>query len=226
MNRYNMFYQVHKALRAMLYTTAITLQQTDFFNEEEANASIKMVQETVGLFDEHAHTEDHFVLSAIEIYEPSAAALFEEEHVQDHVLSNQLRSLLNIFRHTETEAAIIQAGGAVRLAFTEFMVFNLQHMAKEESKLNHLLWKHFTDEQLKGITQTIITGLPPEKMIRFSAWMMKGLSNHEIINWLKEIKNNAPEFVFNSMLSLAEKELPAARWNQVQGNITEGAMLA
>lgn len=226
MNRYNIFYQVHKGLRVLLYTTATTLQQTDFYNEEEANASMKLVAETVDLFDEHAHTEDHFVLPAIEMHEPTAAAMFEEEHVQDHVLSNQLRSLLNIFRHSGSEAETLQTGGAIRIAFTEFMIFNLQHMAKEESKLNNLLWKHFTDEQLKGITQTIITNIPPDKMMIFSAWMMKGLSNNEIINWLKEIKNNAPEFVFNAMLNLAEKELTAARWNNVQASITEGAMLA
>jgi len=226
MNRYNMFYQVHKGLRAMLYTTAITLQQTDFNNEEASGTSMKMVDEVVDLFDEHAHTEDHFVLAAIEAFEPSAAALFEEEHVQDHELSNRLRSLLFIFRNSNIEEDLYHTGGAIRLAFTEFMVFNLQHMAKEESKLNQLLWKHFSDDQLKSITQSIITNLNPEKMARFSVWMMRGLSNNEIISWLKEIKNNAPEFVFNSMISLAEKELTEERWNNVQGCITEGAMLA
>jgi hypothetical protein len=221
-----MFYQVHKGLRAMLYATAGTLQQTDFLNEEEATTAMKMVEEAVYLFDEHAHTEDHFILTAIEKYEPSAAALFEEEHVLDLELSNRLRALLSIFRHSEAEEAVIQTGGAIRLAFTEFMVFNLQHMAKEESKLNGLLWKYFTDDELKGITQSIIANIPPENMARFSTWMMRGLSNNEIISWLKEIKNNAPEFVFNSMLCLAEKELTQSRWTLVQGSITEGAMLA
>ena len=56
--------------------------------------------------------------------------------------------------------------------------------------------------------------------------MMRGLSCTEIINWLKEVKNNAPDFVFNGMLRLAEKELTSNRWNTVQEGITEGAMLA
>ena len=35
MNRYNIFYQVHKGLRELLYNTASRLQQTDFTNAEE-----------------------------------------------------------------------------------------------------------------------------------------------------------------------------------------------
>ena len=38
MKRYNLFYQIHKGLRTMLYETAIGLQQTDFCNEEETDA--------------------------------------------------------------------------------------------------------------------------------------------------------------------------------------------
>ncbi len=226
MNRYNMFYQVHKGLRAMLYNTACTLQQTDFFNEAEADAAIAMVEEVAELFDEHAHTEDHFVLEALQEKEPAVSALFEQEHVQDHELSNRLRSLLQIFKHADTAEHLTHAGGAIRIAFTEFLVFNLQHMAKEEAALNEILWKHFTDQQLQEITRSIVTNIPPAQMARFSKWMMAALSNTEISDWLKEVKNNAPSFVFENMLALAEQEISVARWNTIRETMTEGAMLA
>ncbi len=226
MNRYNIFYQIHKGLREMLYNTASLLQQTDFTDKDEATTVLNQVEETLFLFDKHAHTEDHFILPAITRHEPSTAALFEEEHIQDHNLGNRMRSLLLIFHSCEIEQEQVIAAGAIRIAFIDFMIFNLQHMAKEETTLNELLWKHYTDDALKNITQQIIAQIPPDTMNQYSTWMIKAQNNTEITNWLKEIKNNAPDFIFNHMIDLAEKVLPAKRWMQVQENMTEGALLA
>jgi hypothetical protein len=226
MNRYNIFHPIHKGLREILYNTASLLQQTDFCHEEEAVIAVNQVHDVMFLFDKHAHTEDNFILPAIETFEPTVATLFEEEHIQDHELSNRMRTLLHIFSHCTLPTEQQNAASAIRYAFTEFMIFNLQHMAKEETKLNALLWEYFSDDHLKNITQQIVAQVPPDAMAKYSQWMMKAMNNPEITGWLKEIKNSTPEFVFNSMMELAEKELPAGRWHTIRENMTEGAMLA
>ncbi len=225
MKRYNIFYQVHKGLRELLYQTASRLQQTDFIQQEEADEILAQINEVLDLFDKHAHTEDNFVLSAIEEKEPAVANMFEAEHVMDHALANRLRSLVNMFHHTVSTDERNELASAIRFSYIEFMVFNLNHMGKEESELNLLLWKHFSDETLHGITQQILSHLSPDAMLRFSRWMLRGLSNTEIIAWLKQVKNSAPDAAFNGMLQMAEKELPVQRWSLVQEGITEGAML-
>jgi len=136
-----------------------------------------------------------------------------------------MRALLNMFHHAVSSEEKNEMGSAIRLAFSEFLVFNLQHMAKEELVLNNLLWKYYSDEEMHGITQKIIAHIPQEKAHKYNTWMMRGLSNNEIILWLKNIKNEAPEFVFNNMLKLAEKELPARRWSAVQKENTEAVLL-
>lgn len=226
MQRYNLFYMIHKGLREMLYTTASHLQKIDFTEAEETEPVLAQVQQVLRLFDKHANTEDDFVLTAIEAYEPSVVTLFEEEHIQDHELSNKLRSLLAMFQELTTDDEKTELGSAIRLSFTEFLVFNLKHMAKEETVLNNLLWRYYSDEDLHGITQQIISQIPPEKMQEYSTWMMRALSNNEIKSWLKGIKNNAPEFVFTGMLSIAENELPENRLHTILSGISEGAMLA
>ena len=40
MSRFNIFNQIHKALRAMLYDTSLTLQQTYFGDAEEAETAL------------------------------------------------------------------------------------------------------------------------------------------------------------------------------------------
>jgi len=226
MNRYNIFYQVHKGLRALLYETALLLQHTDFTSSEEAEQAIEQLQTVVQLFNEHAHTEDTMVFDAIRQQEPALVNAFEQEHVEDHELGCRLNGVILSYTHAVSSADRFDIGQSITKAFTEFMIFNLNHMAKEEDIINKALWKHYADAELNGITQKIIGSIPPEKMMKFSNWMMRGLSNNEIIAWLKEIKNNAPDPVFQSMLAMASNQLNSNRWLQVQEALTEGAMVA
>lgn len=84
MNRYDIFNNIHKALRAMLYETALCLQQTDFNNEDETDTSLTQLNTVIDLFDKHAHTEDSIVFEAIKNKEPLLVHIFEKEHEEDH----------------------------------------------------------------------------------------------------------------------------------------------
>lgn len=226
MKRYNIFYQIHKGLRAMLYDSAQLLQTTDFANDDQAQAAITRVREVIVLFEKHAYSEDNFILAAIETYDGSVASLFIEEHIRDHELGNNLITLVRMFGNLDDGAAKQELGSALRLAFTEFLVFNLEHMAKEEKELNQKLWKYFSDEQLHAITGQIIAAVPQDLMQIYNTWMMRGLSNDEIVQWLLQVKLGAPEFIFNGLLQLAERELHRERFEAVAEALTEGAMIA
>ena len=219
--RYNTFYQVHKALRAMLYETASELQRTDFDNEEEVTSLLANITTVVDVFDKHAYNEDHFVFPAVEQYEPSVVDSFGQEHVKDHELSTQLRTLINIYGSLKADEERIQLGSALRKAFVDFLAFNLVHMAKEEDIINNLLWRYYTDEQIRVIEKQIIAIQAPESTAVVWRWMLRGLSNTEIINWLKAVEKNAPEFAFHNLVTTAEKELPRDRFQHVVGELGE-----
>ncbi len=225
MNRYNIFYPVHKGLRALLYETALQIQQTDFANTEEAEQSLAQLEIVLQLFDKHAHSEDTLVFSAIEQYEPSVADIFEKEHEKDHALGERLKEFSAAFSNAGTEDGKIILGKKINQAFIDFMVFNLEHMAKEEDIINTALWRYYTDAELQGITQKIAAAIPPSLMALYSQWMMRGLSNNEITGWLKQVKNTAPDFVFQSLIKTAEDELSIQRLQMVQEALTEGAMV-
>jgi hypothetical protein len=93
------------------------------------------------------------------------------------------------------------------------MIFKPDQMAKEEDIINKVLWRYYTDAELRGITQRIIDGLSPEILVQYNKWMIRGLSNTEIIDWLKVLKNNAPDFVFKSVMQTPEEELPTILFN-------------
>lgn len=226
MQRYNIFHQVHKGLKALLYDTALKVQHTDFWNTEEAEDTIERINEVVSLFERHAHTEDTYVFPAVEKYEPSVADAFEQEHVKDHFLGQLLSESLALYKNAGIITEKAEVSWQIQSAFTKFMVFNIEHMAKEEEVINPILWRYHSDAEIMTITQQIVANIPPDHMVQFSKWMIRGLNNAEISGWLKGIEKNAPEPVFQALFATAEKELPAIRFRQVLESLTEGAMLA
>lgn len=225
MQRYNIFNLKHKGLRAMLFETAMDIQHTSFEDKEATEETIKKTEAVLHAFHDHAAHEDKFVLPAILKYDADLVHEFESEHGIDELLTQNINSLITTLRNASDKEAAAAAGYALTMAFNEFIAFNLYHMNKEESKINKTLWDYYTDAELVHITQMIIAGIPPQVMAEEGRWMMKGISNTEIINWLRSIKNSAPDHVFKSFFIIAETVLPQERLNVVQEALMEGAMV-
>lgn len=221
MNRYNSFYFIHKALRAMLYHTALTLQKTDFADNAQTADALANVNNVLFAFDRHAHHEDNFIIPAVAACEPELAASFEQEHEEDHRLAGYLKNLLNIFDNTYFAEEKSICGSAIIKSFTEFLVFNLEHMAKEEMLLNQALWKHYTDEQIMEKHRQLLATIPPAEMQSSAKWIMRAISTADAVNWLKQVKATAPEFVFSNLLYTAQEELTELQFAIVQEGIEE-----
>jgi hypothetical protein len=224
--RFNIFNQIHKALRALLYDTALTLQQTNFVNPDESELALAKIDLVLEIFDKHANHEDHFVLPAIRQFEPSLIDAFEQEHTEDHALAQDLRALLIDYTKEKSLEGKLGAGVIILHSFIAFMTFNLEHMAKEEAVLNTRLWRYYTDAEIIALNQKIVAAIPPAEMQQTSAWMMKGMNNMEITIWLKTVQKNAPEVVFSTLFAIAERELPYQRFRKILEDLTEGAMVA
>lgn len=213
-NRYNVFNQIHKGLRALLYDTALCIQQTDF-SKDDASETINKISLVVDLFDEHAHHEDTYILPLVAAHDTAMVDDFEKDHEIDHKLSDALREQVNEWTKAATMSERIAIGQSLFFSFNEFVAFNLYHMNKEENQLLYSLWKHNSDETLLQAQQAIIASINPEILMIESRWMMRSLNNDEIIKWLTGIKIGAPEEVYNIYLKMAEEELPANRYQSV-----------
>ncbi|WP_181369505.1 hemerythrin domain-containing protein [Flavobacterium album] len=213
--RYNVFNNIHKGLRGMLFHLQITIQQTDF-THPEAGAVIAEMEKALRYFDEHADHEDRFILANIAALEPSIVQELENDHVIDHNLSEALRGSITQWKNAVTDNEKEMAGKQLFFAMNEFIAFNLYHMNKEENQLLLLLWKHFTDEEIHSMEQQIIAAIDPEVLMAESRWMMRSLSVPEISGWLEGIRMGAPEAVYQMYLGMAREELSAERMAQVE----------
>lgn len=215
-NRYNTFNQVHKGLRALLYDTAMKLQQTDLSNSDKAISAIEQVRETLYLFESHANGEDYYFNEPLEKSKPEVAQLFQKEHEEDHRLGNVISHLLESWAQAETHDARREAGKLLFYSFNEFIAFNLYHMNKEEIELNAALWVQYSDDEIRAIEQTLVQNIPPAKMEAYGKWMIRGLNDVEIAKWLGEVRDLAPAPVFTLLDQIAKTELPPSRYDDIQ----------
>jgi hypothetical protein len=111
-------------------------------------------------------------------------------------------------------------------AYMQFMMFHLNLMAGEETEINHLLWYQFNDTKLVSIEQQILATLSPAEMFIYSKWMVKGLSDAELVEWLAQLKKAVRSLVFNSVMNHIQAQLSPESWYQVKDSIGEGAMAA
>jgi hypothetical protein len=216
MQRFNAFNMIHKALRNMMYDTALTLQQTNFAEESEAAIAIEKIETVVHTFEGHAYHEDTLVLPVVQKYDATLVKSFENEHEKDMALGNMLKNLINIYHYATLEEEKVNAGSALSKSFVDFMVFNLEHMRKEEILINAVLWKNYTDEQILDLSKQIAAAASPEEMGLVSQWMIRSINNNEAINWLLGLKVVAPAFVLQSILTTAEKSLPVERFEKIK----------
>lgn len=224
MQRINIFNQIHKGLRAALYDASISLQQADFTVESEAEAALDKIREVVMLFDEHARKEDHFVLPAIIPFEPSVADAFEQEHQTDLMLSARLNASVASFKGLMKAQDRAEAGEKINTDFVAFMVFNLQHMAKEEDILNQLLWRYYTDAEILQIHHRIVQNVKPWHHDFYNKWMLRGINHAEAVAWLRSVEASAPEIVYQTLFARAEQELSTPRFQKLVESLRESAV--
>ena len=225
MQRFNSFNMIHKALRAMMYDAALTLQQTYFADVEEAEIALAKVEAVVNEFEQHAYHEDTFMLPAIEAFEPQLVEEFEKEHVADIEIGNRLQTLLHIYRSLETDEERINCGSCISKSFRDFMVFNINHMSKEEIEINRILWANYTDEELLELNRRLTASIPPEQKMVSAKWMLRSINKAEAISWLQAVKETSPSFVFDALIDLTYTELPEQIRAEVQDAVMEEELL-
>jgi hypothetical protein len=201
--RYNIFNQIHKALRALLYDTALYIQQTDFTDAAEREKVLEKIQVIVEMFDKHAHYEDNYILPANEKFDANVIVSFEQGTPGRYGAGATVKGVSENINQAVGAEDRMQAGLALHNAFIAFMVFNLNHMAKEERILNAALWKHFDDMQIIALNKTIVANISQKELEFGNLWMFKSLNNQEIINWLKQVRAHAPEPAFRGLYLMA-----------------------
>ena len=214
--RMEMYRPIHKAIRNILYTTALRLGTADFRDQGSTRESLDKLGETIAILQMHAGHEETFVHTALESRAPGITKSFEQNHEDDDRLFDQMRELGAQIEAAGGNSERVDLGNQLYSIFNTYIGDYLGHLDREEQQLGQALWDHFTDQELADIDHQIIANVPPEVMAGMIPIICNSFNASELTAILGDMKQGAPAEVFAGMLKMVEQATPPATWESVR----------
>ena len=215
--RYNIFKRTHKGLRSMLFDAGARIQQTDFSKSKQAIAAMEAIKQLTRSFLYHLSKEDNIVYHSVVLHAPYIVAMIEQTNIKDEALARSITSMVDQYKELNTKKEMIAFGQQLQAAFFEFTAAVLQHMSKEETVVNELLWSNYTDRELIGMEVEMMKQATSSDCNWYTGKILKELSNREILVWVDSIKEHATPLMLKKLISTARIVLPIDRWQMIRG---------
>ena len=216
MARHEIYRNIHKAIRHILYSTALALGSADFRDQKSMQEILEQLRGTTTLLQEHAEHEETFVHPALESRVPGITKPFEENHQDDERLFDRMRELGSQIEAVEDNDQRVALGNQLYGIFNTYIGDYLGHLDREEAELEQALWDHFTDQELAEIDHRLMGSVPPERMGLWVDLIGNSWNASDLTTILAGMKQSAPPEAFAGMLSMMEQATPAATWETVR----------
>ena len=208
MKRREGYAKPHKALRAVMAETLVALGRMDPADDCEVRETMARVEELLVLCERHLHHENEFVHRAIESKRQGASFAFAADHVQHQQAIDSLRALA---RRRDPGLYRRVAG---------FIAENLEHMEREESEAQALMWELFSDAELEAIEGRIVGSMPPDHAMQFLRWMIPAVSHEERVAFLAGLRH-APPALREGVMALARTHLRAPDFRKLEAALDQ-----
>lgn len=216
--RPDLFTQIHKGVRAMLYDASVRLQTTDFTDSASSAAVLETLDQVLDLLKEHTVNEDAHYFPPLQVTDREVVHLMTDEHQEAHRKMGSVRAAMDGVRlHGGTEAAL-QPGARLNRTFNHFMAYYLRHMNHEEETALPAMWRACSDEQLLGMRSTLLGSTDLGRSAVWLRWMLPSLNDQELTGMLKGLAGGSPES-FLALFGIAEKVLPPERWERARKTV-------
>lgn len=165
--RVDLFTPIHKALRRLMFDTAVLLGQTDFASASAAGVAQVAMDGCLGFLREHAEHEDHHLVPAMAITSPDLVQAMATEHPDLERAAIAAESLWPRLAPLTSAAERAFLGAELTRRFNTFVAAQLRHMDREEREGNRVFWAHATDGELQSLRGRILGDIAPA---RLAAW--------------------------------------------------------
>lgn len=211
LGRFNLYAGIHKALRAFMADTLLTVGRADPTDVADVGRAMAQVDELLELCAGHVAHENTFVHPALEARCPGVAQPVAHDH-EDHLrhiahLRDAARALTTL-EASEREPAL----QALYLALALFVADNFQHMHVEETVHNTALWSAYSDVELLQIHDALLATIAPAEMMLVMRWMLPQLNAPERLDVMQGMRAGAPAPVFEGMLTGTKGLLKPRDW--------------
>ncbi len=205
----------HKGLRNQLSQLTFSAGTTDYSNQQSLTELKDRTAELVLNLDLHRHSEEDFLLPALESKVPGSTAANVTEHEETQEDVNQFVA------HLDGLTVNSAAADGIRFytLISNFQTKYSAHMAMEESDMNPLIWANFTDEELMGMHGEIMATLEPKHIISLFKYIVPALNPMERNIIMSGFKANAPREFFDEVAAVIREEMPAESYQQMVASL-------
>ena len=205
--RYDSYLVVHKALRALMADTLVSLGKLDTDDDEETLGVIERVRLTIALGQAHLSKEETFVHPAMEARAPGSTRRTAGDHVSHLAAFERAIAGCN---------DVVASSGATRAAaalclyrrLALLMAEDLVHMNAEETENNAVLWATHSDEEILQITERLVASISPDILGKFLRWMITANTPRDRIKVLGGIRGGMPAAAYSRLLDGLLPHLP------------------
>lgn len=209
MNRYDIYAFIHKGLRAFMAHTLVRVGRLDATDADETAEVRAEVQALLDVCRGHLEHENDFVHPAMHARAPGSCSRIAQEH-QDH--REEIAELQQLLGRVPGSP---QAAQALYRALSVFIAENFEHMQREETEHNAVLWAHYSDEEIMDIEHRIVASLKPEEAQVTMRWMLPHMTPAERAAMLGGMRQVAPAEAFDGVLSLIRPLLGGRDWRKL-----------
>lgn len=195
----DLYYAVHKGIRLANARMMIALGQADATDEEALMAVLAGLEAHLALSHAHLTHENAKIHAVVEARLPGGAAHQGEDH--DHHLAafEELRRMAeDVAKAGEDRSARLRR---LYQRFALFVADDLTHMHEEETELMPLIAASFSDTEIDGIEHSIVTSIPPEKIVTFMKVMLGAASRPERSGMVTGMREAMPAEVFDGLFA-------------------------
>jgi hypothetical protein len=197
---HDFYRQVHKGLRLALSQLLTRLGACDADDPEGLKTLLADLRFQMEVSEHHLANEDLYVHTALEARAPGASARLADAHEDHRETFEAMEAMIRRVENADAATRPSRLRG-LYLRFSIFVAEDFAHMAEEEQLILPVLQSLFTDDELRGIEDRIISGLAPDEVIAFGRAMIPAATRRERIVLLDAMRANAPAEAFTAILA-------------------------
>lgn len=192
MDRVDLFTTVHKGLRVLLFRATRLVARTEFAHEHECRDAVVTTTELVEWLDEHSTHEDAVVMPRLHALAPELHSALAAEHSRVEGSALVVKRLLPRFDGADASQRIA-LGIRLHRRLGRLTAEHLQHMEREETEANRVLWAHCSDAELAAMRGRILASIAPARMAAWMAIVLPAANPAERVGMLGGLRMRSAE---------------------------------
>ncbi len=210
----------HKAIRNLLSQFSLIAGNTDYNDKTELQNLNNIADDVATILDSHAEHEDNIPLKYLEERMSGSSAFDKEDHIRIEAdMQKLIENLDELIDKSGKGEDLYYQGNDFYIQVSDFHAQYLLHMIEEERVTQPLLWKYFTDYELRDQEMEIKRIIKPEQMLVWCKYMIPSFTKNARIGMLKEIKQMAPAEFFDAILNVCTSALSNEDFSLIKKSI-------